>query len=98
MKTMTMGVIPHQLFVIKRDVAVAAVDKAYERILKSDEKFLNSADLAIAFEIQLAAGWTYNPGIMYNWYDTSTGSASHTKNMASRFELFSYYTNLAGSI
>lgn len=89
------GIFPHNMYLIERGVAVQALETAYDRILKSDQKFLSSTDLAVAFEIQKLCGWKYADSVLYKWYADTTDSM-HSSNEANtaRTELISFYRGL----
>ena len=80
---------------MKRDVALAAISKAYDRILSADEKFLSCTDLAIAMEVELDVGWKYDPRVLYRW-DDSNANSHHRKRMckAAYMEVYTYYVSL----
>lgn len=86
------GYAPHQLMVIPREVALEAVDAAYTRILSSDTRFLNCAELAISCEIQLKVGWTYRASLAYRWYNNRADSMHRRDN--GYVEVFQYYKDL----
>lgn len=86
------GKIPHNPFFMRKGMALEAIDNAYRRILSSDPRFLNSVDVAVAFEIQLKHGWSYTDKVMYRWYN-DTGAGMHHTNDAYA-EVACYYLNL----
>ena len=86
------GEIPHNPFFMRKEMALQAIDSAYQRILRTDESFLDSVDLAVAFEIHLKHGWTYVDKTMYRWYN-DTGTGNHHTNEAYP-EVARYYLNL----
>lgn len=93
--TMKSGIVPHHPLIMKRSIAAAAIDAAYNRILKSDTRFLDLVDLALTYEIQLTTGWQYYPQVAYNWYNTSSAAHHNDPSVAlARIELATYYKNL----
>jgi len=91
-KSFIAGYVPRQLMIIPRPLAIEAVDAAYGRILATDSRFLNCADLAISFEIQMKAGWTYRPNLTYRWYHDIADITR--KNNDGYVEIFNYYKDL----
>ena len=95
--TLLSGVVPHKPLIMRRDVARDAIDSAYERIVKSDDKFKELIDLAIVFEIALKGGWTYYPMPVYKWY--SAESKTHHADPAvvlARTEMLNFYRRFIG--
>lgn len=63
--TLLSGIIPRFPYFVKREVAIVALQSAYERILKDRPELLEFVDLVFVYEIQMLCGWQYDSRIFY---------------------------------
>lgn len=94
-RSIARGDVPHQPVFMKREVALAALQQAYDRILSADRKFLACTDLAVAMEVELAVGWKYDPRVLYEWYNDNPASHHCTSlQKAAYVEVYRYYQHI----